>query len=127
LFSGLRYHGVRGSTPRIPISKTFIKQKNLFLLLEKEEKMSEKKTKEIGEGLGISGMTLGILSVVLAGSPLSLIISIPGFIFCLIQQRNNKTKIGKAGLILNIIGFVLSMIIIYISIKYPSIIPSIGV
>jgi len=68
--------------------------------------------KKIGEGLGISGFTLGILSIVLAGY-IGIIISVIGFIFCFVQQKKNKTQLGKVGLILNVIGFVLSLIVIF--------------
>ena len=50
--------------------------------------------KEIGEGLGISGMTFGILSIVFA-SYIGIILSIIGFIFSLNQQKNNPTKTRK--------------------------------
>ena len=67
--------------------------------------MAEKK---IGEGLGIAGFTLGVLSIILAGY-LGLLVSIVGFIFCMVQQKKHKTGLGKAGLILNIIGFAFSI------------------
>lgn len=71
--------------------------------------------KDIGEGFGISGMTLGILSIVSAGFA-GLILAIIGFFLCLKQQKNNPTKIGKVGIILSIIGFVLSVFLIIASI-----------
>jgi hypothetical protein len=75
--------------------------------------MAEKKeVKNIGEGLGISGFTLGILSILFAGYA-GIIIAVIGGVFCFIQQKKNKTRIGKAGLILNIIGIVLSLIYIF--------------
>ncbi|MEK6875614.1 MAG: hypothetical protein AABX30_02930 [Nanoarchaeota archaeon] len=83
--------------------------------------MAEKK--EIGEGLGISGMTLGVLSIVFTGL-YGVLISIIGFIFCKIQQKKNKTKIGKVGLYLNAIGFILGIIFIILVIKYPNLIPA---
>jgi len=64
------------------------------------------------EGLGISGFTLGVLAIVLAGY-IGAILSVIGFVFCLVQQKKNKTKLGKAGLILNVIGFLLSLVIIF--------------
>jgi len=69
--------------------------------------------KKIGEGLGISGFTLGILSIVFAGL-LGAIISVVGFVFCLIQHRKNPTKLGLVGIILNVVGFILSIIFVYI-------------
>lgn len=62
----------------------------------------------VGDGLGISGFTLGVLSIVFAGV-LGIIIAIVGGIFCFVQQKNKKMKIAKIGLILNIIGFVVSI------------------
>lgn len=76
--------------------------------------MAEKK---IGESLGIAGFTLSILGVLFLGLN-GILISIISFIFCMIQQRKNPNKIGKAGLILSVIGFVLNVIIIVISILY---------
>lgn len=82
-----------------------------------------KQSKKIksAEGLGISGFTLGILSIILAGW-IGIMVSIIGFIFCFIQQRKYPTKLGKAGLILNVIGFIVSVILIIIFIKniYPA-------
>ena len=69
--------------------------------------------KKIGEGLGISGFTLGVLSIVFAGV-LGCLIAIIGFVFCLVQQKKNPTKLGHAGIIINVIGFVLSVIFVYI-------------
>ncbi len=78
------------------------------------------------EGLGISGFILGIISLsagivfylfgpFLTGS----IISIIGFIFSLKQQKRHKTKKGKIGIILNLIGFVINTaLFIYILIVY---------
>lgn len=79
--------------------------------------------KEVGEGLGISGFTLGILSVVMVlmlGGILSFVsitLSIIGFVFCFIQQKKNPTKMGKAGIFLNVIGFVLSVIYLVFLVK----------
>ena len=79
--------------------------------------MTEKK----GEGLGISGFTLGIMSIILAGW-LGGLIAIIGFIFCMIQQKRNKTGLAKAGIILNIVGFVISAAFIILVMYYPQII-----
>jgi hypothetical protein len=74
--------------------------------------MTEKKEiKSIGEGLGISGFTLGVLSILFAGTA-GAFISVIGGIFCFVQQRKNKTNLGKAGLILNILGLILSILYI---------------
>lgn len=73
-----------------------------------EKGVEEKKTKE---GLGISGFTLGILSIVLAGS-IGILVSIVGFTFCMIQQKKSPMKLARIGIILNIIGFVISIILL---------------
>lgn len=74
--------------------------------------MAEKeKTEGKNEGLGISGFTIGVLGIVFSGW-VGLILTTIGFIFCFIQQKQHKTKLGKIGKILNIVGFVLSLLII---------------
>lgn len=70
--------------------------------------MVKKNLSKSKEGLGISGFTLGILSIVLIGS-LGIILSVVGFVFCLVQQKNSPMKLAKTGIIINIIGFVLSV------------------
>jgi len=85
------------------------------MVKKKESKKVLKR--DISEGLGISGFTLGVMSIILVGG-LGLIISIVGFAFCYIQQKHRPTKLGKNGLILNIIGFVLSLILIVVSLVY---------
>jgi hypothetical protein len=108
-------HGVPGSTPGSPILfyiKNIYKNKiTNFIRMAK---------KEIGEGIGISGFTLGIISIVTAGW-LGLVLSVVGFSFCMAQQKKNPIKLGKAGIIVNIIGFVLSVawIIYYITYVMP--------
>lgn len=71
-------------------------------------------------GFGISGFTLGIAGIIaLLFNPfLSLIFLITGLIFCIIQQRNQKIKLGKYGLIINIIGLSINIIYIIVLIKY---------
>ena len=77
--------------------------------------MTEKEGKRISEGLGISGFTLGILSILFAGY-VGIIIAVLGGIFCIVQQKKNKTTLGKVGLILNITGIILSVVfIIYLA------------
>lgn len=78
--------------------------------------MSEKK----GDGLGISGFTLsmaGIFSLILMG-PFSLPLFIVGVIFCAIQQKRHSTKLGKVGLIINILGIAASLIWLYFFVQY---------
>jgi hypothetical protein len=76
--------------------------------------MAEKKVKEPkvkGNSFGASGFTLGVLSVVSFGI-IGLFMSVIGFIFCFVQQKKKPTKLGKAGLILNLLAFVLSVVYI---------------
>jgi len=74
--------------------------------------MGDKKPKRTGDGIGIAGFILGVLSIVMMGI-FGLILSIIGGIFCIIQQKNNSTKLGKAGLVLNSIGFIFSLLWIF--------------
>ena len=77
-------------------------------------------TKKSGEAFGISGFTLGIAGFTsLLFSPLlSILFCIIGVIFCGIQQKNKKTKLGKTGLIINVLGIVASIAYFIILIKY---------
>lgn len=76
--------------------------------------MTEKK----GEGLGISGFTLGIMSIILAGW-LGLLIAVVGFIFCVVQQKRNKTGLAKAGIIINVVGIAISLTFIILVMVKP--------
>ncbi|VVB79023.1 Uncharacterised protein [uncultured archaeon] len=62
-----------------------------------------------GNSLGASGFTLAIVGIVSLGLT-GIVCSILGFIFCLIQQRRKPTKLAKAGIILSIIAFILSIV-----------------
>ncbi len=62
-----------------------------------------------GNSLGASGFTLGLLSILSFGW-FGLIMSVLGFAFCLVQQMKKPTKLAKAGLVLNVIGFILSIL-----------------
>lgn len=79
--------------------------------------------KNKSEGLGISGFTLGVMSIILAGW-LGAITAVIGFIFCNVQQKRFKTSLGKAGRILNVIGFVFSIILLAVYTYY--LFPAIG-
>ena len=71
--------------------------------------MADKKSsKKSEEGFGISGFTLGIVSIIFSGW-LGLLTAIVGFTFCMIQQKRHPINLGKAGIILNVIGFVVSV------------------
>ena len=67
-----------------------------------------KEKEKMGDGLGVSGFTLGILSIIFAGW-MGLIIAVIGALFCFFQQKNKKMRIAKVGLILNLIGFGVSL------------------
>lgn len=72
---------------------------------KKEEK------KNLGRGFGVVGFVLGIESIIFAIliPALGIFLSIHGIIFSSIQQKKQPIKKGKLGIILNIIGFVLSI------------------
>jgi len=67
--------------------------------------------KEKTEGLGISAFTLGVLGIIFAGW-IGMVISLVGVTFSIVQQKKHKTKMAKTALILNVIGIVLSIIVI---------------
>ena len=73
--------------------------------------------KSDSEAFGIIGLTLGILSIIFMGNN-GIIIGIIGLVFSMKQQKHNPTKLGKAGIILNIIGIVLAIVFVIIFIKY---------
>lgn len=99
-------------------------KRNIYLLnvvdknFYKQSFFSFSMTEKKGEGLGISGFTLGIMGIIFAGW-IGLIIAIIGFIFCAIQQKQNKTGLAKTGIILNIVGFVISVAFLIIITYYP--------
>lgn len=88
-----------------------------------DKKEEVKKEKKFGESFGVSGFTLGVLSIIFAFIvPLfGIIFALVGGILCFIQQKKNPTKKGKTGLILNIIGLVLGIAlwVITVTILYP--------
>ena len=71
--------------------------------------MAEKESKIKGNSLGASGFTLGIASIVFCGL-FGVVMSITGFVFCLVQQKKKPTKLAKVGLIINVVGLVLSIV-----------------
>lgn len=73
--------------------------------------------KSNSESFGIIGLTLGILSIIFMGSN-GIILGLVGLVFSRIQQKNNPTKIGKAGFIVNIIGIILAIVFLVVFIKY---------
>lgn len=85
-------------------------------------KEAEKKVRN-PEALGIAGFTLGIVSLVMIlFSPfLGVVLSIIGLIFCLVQQKKQKTKTARIGIILNGISLILNIAwwILYVTVVYP--------
>jgi len=66
------------------------------------------------------GFTLslgGFYSVLLMGL-FSLGYFIPGLIFCIIQQKRKKTKLGKRGIILNVTGIILTIALFLVIMFY---------
>jgi len=67
-----------------------------------------------GNSFGASGFTLGVLGVLSLGGLIGVILSVIGFTFCLIQQLKKPTKLGKAGIIVSILGIILSLLWIFV-------------
>ncbi|MFW6282981.1 MAG: hypothetical protein ACOC1P_02920 [Minisyncoccales bacterium] len=74
----------------------------------KKEGVKEERT---NEALSISGFILGILSILFLGAK-GMIIGIVGVVFSGYAYKKKKTKIGKTGIILNIIGIVLGLLLL---------------
>lgn len=78
-----------------------------------EEEKEVNQPKEYGNGFGIAGFILGLLSVLLIWffSP-AWILAILGLIFSIIQLKKKKTGLAVAGLVLSIIGIILPLILV---------------
>ena len=64
---------------------------------------------------GVASVVLGILSISFSLIPLiSLIIGIVGLVFGIVQSKSMKNRWSKAGIILSIIGIVLSIGVYFI-------------
>ncbi len=74
--------------------------------------VTEKKDMVKSNSFGSSGFTLGVLSIISLGI-FGVVLSIVGFIFCLVQQMKKPTKLAKAGLIVNGAGLILSLVWIF--------------
>ncbi|MFH1801251.1 MAG: hypothetical protein ABH804_00230 [archaeon] len=75
--------------------------------------------KNKSESLGISGFTLsiaGMFSLILVG-PFSIPMFIAGLIFCWIQHKRKPTKLSRAGIIINGVGIIISLILLWFVIK----------
>lgn len=89
-------------------------------------KKGAEKTKEERnpEALGISGFTLGIVSLVTAffGTLLTgVLFGAVGLMFSVMQQKKKMTKRGKIGVILNIIAIIVNIAlwVLYAKVIYP--------
>ena len=83
--------------------------------MPKEKSVKENKTQVKGNSFGASGFTLGIMSILSLGY-IGVIMSLVGLFFCYVQFRGKKTKLAKAGLIINVVGLVVSIIwIVYLA------------
>lgn len=67
--------------------------------------------KEKTEGLGISAFTLGVVGIIFSGW-IGIVICIVGLFFSIVQKKRHETKMAKTALILNVIGIVLSIIVV---------------
>jgi len=77
--------------------------------------MAEKR----GGGLGVAGFTLGIVSLIIFLDPFyGIFIAIIGLIFSIVQQRKHKTRLGRWGIVLNILGIIINLFSFYIFIPY---------
>lgn len=82
--------------------------------MAKEKKEDKKRNPE---AYGVVGLTLGIVSIItLIFSPfMGILLSIIGFIFCIKQQKKERTKAARIGIILNVIGLVLNIAMIIVN------------
>ncbi|NCO11486.1 hypothetical protein CO038_00090 [Candidatus Pacearchaeota archaeon CG_4_9_14_0_2_um_filter_39_13] len=76
--------------------------------------------KEAGDNsFGVASVVLGILSI-LSLSVLGIILGAVGLVFSLKQKKVDKNKWSKAGMILNLIGIVLGILVIIFFFNYAS-------
>jgi len=75
------------------------------------------KVEEKSEIFGSSGFTIGVIGIVFSGW-IGLILSFFGLIFSIAQQKRHKIGFGKAGVIVNLVGIVLSILIIVLYSKF---------
>lgn len=109
--------------------KTFINISGLIHNIRLKEEMARQKKEKIEEeknpdAFGISGFTLGIVSLVTAflGTLVTgLLFSIAGLTFSLMQQKKKMTRKGKIGVILNIIAIIVNIgfWVLYAKFLYP--------
>ena len=70
-------------------------------------------SKEADNSFGVAGAILGILSIIFIASN-GVILAIVGLIFSNIQRKRMANKWSKAGMILNIIGLVFGLLLIFV-------------
>ena len=76
--------------------------------------MSKEEVKSTNNDFGIASLILGILSLVLFFTILpSIVLGILGIIFGVIQRKRHKTKWALTGIILSVLGIILSLVIIW--------------
>jgi len=73
--------------------------------------------KEGDNSSGVVAVTFGILSIILASVP-GVILGITALFFASAQKKKHANKWSKAGSILGIVGIILSLVILYVAIKY---------
>lgn len=76
--------------------------------MKKEEKNKLSESKD--NSFGVASVILGILSIVIS-SITGVILGFIGLIFALKQKKINKNSWSKAGMILNIIGIIIGVIL----------------
>jgi cell shape-determining protein MreD len=80
-------------------------------------KISVNDKSECGNSFGIAGVVLGVVSLASMGFP-GLIMAIVGLVFSRKQKNLHENKWSKAGIILNILGIVLSAIVMVVSVYW---------
>lgn len=100
------------------VKKTNTKDMKMDMKMNDNMKMKMDSNSRAGRGLGISSLVLGIIGVASIWTPfLAIILSSLAIIFGGVSKhRNCKNKNALAGLILGIIGFVISLVIIIVAI-----------
>lgn len=83
-----------------------------LVLVISDMKKEGKESSIKGNSLGASGFTLCIIGLLFLGW-IGVVCSVTGFIFCLIQQKKKPTKLAKAGIVLGILGFILSLLFVF--------------
>ena len=72
--------------------------------------MSKEEVKSTNNDFGVASLILGILSLILFFTILpSIVLGILGVIFGVMQRKRQKTKWALAGIILSVLGIILSL------------------